>query len=593
MKKSKSTFRRPTNGVRKLIPIALAVALVLVFVADSNCAPKKEQAVPPAPPTSSAPQPSQLLNEHCKRFTKRVEEVTNGVYVAIGYSLTNCILVVTPQGRVIIDTTESMESAREIKKEFDKISNTPVLAVIYTHGHPDHILGTSVFKESGTEVYAQDEFMDFINQQYGLCLPMITVRGMRQFGTALPGGWVPCHGCGIKLMLDKDKTPIIVPPTKVFEDELEVNIGGQEFLLVHAPGETVDQLFVWLPDKKVLIPGDNYYPTFPNLYTIRGTTPRPIAGWFKSIDRMRDLGAEYLVPLVGGSIQGAERIDELLTAYRDAIQYIHDAVVRGINQEKTPDQLVEEIKLPPHLADIPELTELYGKISWSIRGIYEGYVGWFDGNATNLELLTARARAEKIIGLAGGKDKLVTEAKNALSNKEFQWAAEVADMLLAVDPTSTEAHEIKAEALFRLGESSYNSIARSYYLSQSQALRGKLEPPKPLKIDAEYAHTVDIQIIFSNLPIYFDPDAGANKLITGAFKLTDTGETYRAIVSKGVLEVRPGLPKQPDFTINIDSDTFKEMMLGVSKPTEAMMTGRMKVEGSWLKLLEFFSLFKR
>jgi alkyl sulfatase BDS1-like metallo-beta-lactamase superfamily hydrolase len=220
-------------------------------------------------------------------------------------------------------------------------------------------------------------------------------------------------------------------------------------------------------------------------------------------------------------------------------------------------------------------------------------VGWFDGNATNLEPLTARARAEKIIGLAGGKDKLVTEAKNALGNREFQWAAEVADMLLTINPANTEAREIKAEALFRLGEASYNSIARSYYLSQSQALREKLGPPNPLKIDAEYAHTVDIELIFANLPIYFDPDAGANKTITGAFKLTDTGDTYRAIVRKSVLEVRPGFPQQPDFTINIDSDTFKEIMLGVTKPTEAMMTGYMKVEGSWLKLLEFFSLFKR
>jgi alkyl sulfatase BDS1-like metallo-beta-lactamase superfamily hydrolase len=308
---------------------------------------------------------------------------------------------------------------------------------------------------------------------------------------------------------------------------------------------------------------------------------------------MRDLGAEYLISSVGGAEQGAARISELLTDYRDAIQYIHDAVVRGINQEKTPDQLVEEIKLPPHLADIPELKELYGKISWSVSGIYEGYVGWFDGNATNLEPLTACIRAEKIIKLAGGEDKLVTEARNAMSNKEFQWAAEVADMLLAINPTNVEAREIKAEALFRLGESSYNSIARSYYFSQSQALRGKLEPPKPLEIDAEYAHTVDIDLIFSNLPIYFDPDAGANKLVTGAFKLTDTGGTYRAIVRKGVLEVRTGLPDQPDFVINIDSDAFKELMLGVSKPTEIMKTGRMKVEGSLLKLLEFFSLFKR
>ena len=33
-----------------------------------------------------------------------------------------------------------------------------------------------------------------------------------------------------------------------------------------------------------------------------------------------------------------------------------------------------EIKLPPELA----IGEQYGRLTWSIRGIYEGYVGWFD-----------------------------------------------------------------------------------------------------------------------------------------------------------------------------------------------------------------------
>lgn len=584
---------RPINSIKKRNLPVWAIVIIPVLVVSLSCAPKSEQAESPVPTVSSAPQPSQVLAEQCKRFNKRVEQVTDGIYVAIGFSLANSVLIVAPHGRIIVDTTESMQAAREIKEEFDKISSTSVMAIIYTHGHPDHILGASVFMEKGTEIYAHEGFTDFIKQQYGLCLPLITVRGTRQFGTALPEGWVPCHGCGIKLVLDKDKTPVILRPTRTFKDEMQVNIGGQELLLVHAPGETDDQLFVWLPDRKVLICSDNYYPAFPNLYTIRGTMPRPVAGWFKSIDKMRDLGAEYLVPMHGEPERGAERIDKLLTAYRDTIQYIHDAVIRGINKQKTPDQLVEEIKLPPHLADMPELKELYGKLSWSIRGIYEGYVGWFDGNATNLEPLSCKARAEKIINLAGGKDRLIMEAHKALSNGEFQWAAEIADVLLATEPDDTQAREIKAESLFRLGEASYNSIARSYYFSQSQELRGKLEPPKPLKIDAEYAHTIDIDLIFSNLPIYFDPEAGAQKKIAGAFSITDAGETYRAIVRQGVLEVRHGLPQQPDFVISIDSNAFKELMLGVSKPTEVLMSGRMKIEGSLPKLLEFFSLFKR
>lgn len=51
-------------------------------------------------------------------------------------------------------------------------------------------------------------------------------------------------------------------------------VGEEVFELVEAHGETHDQLFVWLPRQKALLPGDNYYQSFPNLYTIRGTSAR-------------------------------------------------------------------------------------------------------------------------------------------------------------------------------------------------------------------------------------------------------------------------------------------------------------------------------
>ena len=101
--------------------------------------------------------------------------------------------------------------------------------------------------------------------------------------------------------------------------------------------------------------------------------------------------------------------------YRDAIEYVHDAVVRGANLGKAPDQLVEEIHLPAHLADQPEVHQLYGKVSESVRAIYNGYFGWLDGIASNLEPLGPKARGERLAKLA-----------------------EVADMVLALNPDSRE-----------------------------------------------------------------------------------------------------------------------------------------------------------
>lgn len=80
--------------------------------------------------------------------------------------------------------------------------------------------------------------------------------------------------------------------------------------LIHAPGETDDQIVIWLPQKKVLLPADNFYKSFPNLYAIRGTAYRDVPRWINSLDNMRMLKPEYLVPSHTRPVVGAKKIYE-------------------------------------------------------------------------------------------------------------------------------------------------------------------------------------------------------------------------------------------------------------------------------------------
>ena len=97
----------------------------------------------------------------------------------------------------------------------------------------------------------------------------------------------------------------------------------------------------------------------------------------------------------------------MLTDYRDAVQFIHDKTVEGINKGLTPDELVEYVQLPERLANKDYLQPFYGHPDWGVRTVFNGYLGWFDGNATNLFPLPPKAEAERMAKLAGGKDKLV------------------------------------------------------------------------------------------------------------------------------------------------------------------------------------------
>src|SRR5262249_33649121 len=101
----------------------------------------------------------------------------------------------------------------------------------------------------------------------------------------------------------------------------------------------------------------------------------------------------------------------------------------------------------------------------------------FDGNATNLFRLPEKDRAAKLVGLLGGANQVLVRGREALASRDFQWAAELADYVLANDDTNTVAKRLKAQALMELGERQINATARNYYLSSALSLLRNLPPP--------------------------------------------------------------------------------------------------------------------
>lgn len=141
----------------------------------------------------------------------------------------------------------------------------------------------------------------------------------------------------------------------------------------------------------------------------------------------------------------------------------------------TPDQLVEYVKLPEDLASKPNLTEYYGRVDWSVRSIFNGYLGWFDGNPVNLNKLTPKAEAEKMAKLAGGKEKLRANALNAFEDGAIQWSAQLSDYLLALNEDDKEIMMLKANALVKIAKTMLNATGRNYMNSYAIQLKEKAE----------------------------------------------------------------------------------------------------------------------
>ncbi len=416
--------------------------------------------------------PRDELFAHSEEFRREVIRVTEGVYVAVGFALANVILIEGDDGVLIIDTTEGMDAAREIKAEFDRITTKPVRAIIYTHSHPDHIRGAAAFAgDAEPDVYAHESLLPE-NRPGGVG------RGARdggnQFGGALPAELRPNAGIGPQLVLGGGGG--YLEPTVTFAGErFEFEAAGIRVELVHAPGETDDQIYVWLPDRRILFPGDNFYRAFPNLYAIRGVPLRRVDSWIESLAKMIEEGAEYLVPSHTRPILGSANVGAALQAYHDGVKSVLDQTIAGMNRGLRPDELVQTVRLPEELAQNPFLREFYGTVEWAVRTIYSYHLGWFDGNATSLFPLSNSERAERLLELVGGTGPLLTEGRRALDQEDHQWAAEIADYVLLVEQDNRDAMLLKADALEALGEQQISANARNWYLTSVQWLRERAE----------------------------------------------------------------------------------------------------------------------
>ena len=533
--------------------------------------------------------PEDLIN-HTEEFRKEIIEVTEGIHVAVGFALANAIMIEGDGSNIIIDTTGTVETAQEVKDLFDSINSNPVEAIIYTHNHGDHTYGATVFAEDSTEIYAHESTGKYLSRVIGILRPIISSRSSRMFGNVLPREEVENNGIGPFLEIGRDgRKPGLLYPTKTFSDKLAFTAAGIEIELYHAPGETNDQLFVWLPEKRALFPGDNFYKTFPNLYTIRGTPYRDLVGWVNSIDMMRYLEPEYLVPSHTRPLVGAKTINNLLTTYRDAIQYVHDQTIRLMNMGMEPDEIAESLILPKHLGDSPYLQEFYGSPAWSAKNVFSGYLGWFDGNPSSLKPLSKREEATNIINLAGGWEKLFQEAEQSYLNEEFQWSLQLTDYLLRMKPDDRQTQLLRQSALVALGAKESNPNSRYYYLSSARELDENYKPNDILLPDIDVVKKYPIEAMMEVLKVNVIPEKSIDKDMQLLFTFTDSTKTFSLFLRKGVLEIQPFMIPGSSVQVKSKEEDLKAILSGIKSLPVSLVNGTLEIEGSRADLLSFFS----
>ena len=432
------------------------------------------------------------LLERNKMFVPTVTRVADNVYTAIGYQVSANSMIVGNDGVIIVDPGQLPAAARRVRAAFEEISTLPVKAIIYTHGHGDHTNGAPAFYEpdQGIQVWARDNY----GSETGAVRRKGLAGGMRP-SNSQGFDLLPEQKIGIGIAIPPERRPagnmmqdgvqnqpatrappplMRVEPTHTFGHERKtLKIAGIRLDLVAAPGETADQLYVWLPDQRVVFAGDNFYQSWPNVYPLRGTARRSLRDWIASIDKMV---AEDPAHVVGGHTAPVlNDARPVLTNYRDAMQWVLDRILEGLRQFMTPDELVEHARLPERFARLDYLADYYGTVEGTVRDLYAQDLGWFDGDPLSLHRESPQKQSERIADLAGGIDALAGKAQDLLTSDDPLGAAQLLRHVIRLRPADRQAKVMMAEALAIVGEGTFNAPVRNYTLSSSNRYRRMAE----------------------------------------------------------------------------------------------------------------------
>jgi len=402
-----------------------------------------------------------LLDFYKETYQKEMIKVNERIYHFFSYGHSNATAIIGETSVILIDTLDCDVFAKEMLKDLQTITNKPVETIIYTHNHPDHRGGAGVFKDTVKEIIAFTPVKPML-KHYDKINDVLMQRGHDQHGYGLTDEEAICQGIGKREGKETNQGHYtFVTPTTLYEQSLSRTIDGVSLQLVRAPGETDDQIFVWLEDDQVICTGDNYYGVFPALYAIRGTQYRDLATWVETLDNILSYPSIALLPGHTKPLFSYQEIQEVVGNFKKAIEFILFETLECMNKGMTIDETVEHVQLPSQLSHLPYLKEYYGMVEWAVKSVYVGYVGWFDGNPVNLLPLYQKEYYQELKALIG-EEKLLDKINQCMNNQQYQLALQLLEL--------TDYPQLKKECLLQRAKQVTSANARHYYIARAKRL---------------------------------------------------------------------------------------------------------------------------
>jgi alkyl sulfatase BDS1-like metallo-beta-lactamase superfamily hydrolase len=493
--------------------------------------------------------------------TQVAEKVAEGLYALRGWGIASSYAIEAPDGWIIVDTGDSTRAAAEMREKLEQAlgRKIKVAAILLTHWH--YADGTGAWLDEGTEVWGHEHLDRNRSASKGVSVKsgFYQTRAIAQFAVFHPPQGPDAFPSLMRFFPEKLLAESSYqPPSRLFADGeiLDVVVAGEPVQVAPNRTDTSDSVAFYFPRHRLVVTNMMVTGAIFNIYTLRGGAYRNPEIFLNDARWVESKNAEILLDIHGPSLKGEKVVAEAIERSVDQVQVIHDQTLRLIAHGMSPREAAEAFYMPRHLR---EGREAYGQVESHVRQVWNGTVGWFDGDVYDINPLSLREEASRSVEMMGGRDavrKAAAEAAQEAGLANWRWSLKLTSMLLQLDPQDVEARKIRATASRALGQRTTSANARGFYITEALQFEGQLlVEGRPMTLDAIRAFvgtpsidqltaaSVDENLQFVRYLV--DPRKAEGKQLAFTLAVYGDPHTRRVVLRNGVLVITEADAKAP------------------------------------------------